>query len=343
MVLAETLVAHRGLSPLVMAGVVVVAVGSFFGLALATKIVTGQESLVYYRHEILVIVAATGLLRALQQPVLAYLDGTVLGVGLFMACGRIGCLLVGCCHGVPHAFGVRYHAEHAKQGFPACYVGVRLFPIQLIEALFVSATVALGAVVAWSTNQPGSGLTTYVAAYAVGRFIFELLRGDADRIYLGGFSEAQWSSLALLAALAVAEHAGALRPSHWHDAALAVVGLVAAVLALRRRGRYVNDALLGPRHQEEIARAIKHLTRNQGRASAIEVWRTSLDLRISASTIETNGEQIEHYTLSRDAGLPGDTANHLATRIARLRGAVGQGELIRGSPGIYHVLVRPGA
>ena len=30
-----------------------------------------------------------------------YLDATALGLGAFLACGRVGCTLAGCCHGRP--------------------------------------------------------------------------------------------------------------------------------------------------------------------------------------------------------------------------------------------------
>jgi hypothetical protein len=115
--LTMTLVTYRSLSPVVMAGIVLAAVSTFLGLAMVTKIVTGEERLIYYHHEIAVMVVAAGLLWLLRQPIPPYLDATILGVGLFLARGRVGCLMVGCCHGRSHRWGVCYRAEHAAASF----------------------------------------------------------------------------------------------------------------------------------------------------------------------------------------------------------------------------------
>lgn len=91
-----------------MIALVMAASFTFLALAMAAKIVPGKETLVYYQHEIAVMITATFLWRMLRQPVLCYLDVTILGVGLFLAFGRVGCLMVGCCHGRPSPWGVCY-------------------------------------------------------------------------------------------------------------------------------------------------------------------------------------------------------------------------------------------
>src|SRR5262249_44798666 len=132
-VVAMSLVRYVGLSPPVMALIVTTAVPAFLGLVMATKIITGEERIIYYHHEIAVMLAAAALLWAASQPILPYLDITILGIGAFLACGRIGCLMVGCCHGRPSGWGIRYTPDHAAAGFTDYYVGVVLFPIQLVE------------------------------------------------------------------------------------------------------------------------------------------------------------------------------------------------------------------
>lgn len=107
-----------------------VAVIIFLGMVMATKIITGEERLSYCDHEIVIMVVAALFLWLTHQPILFYLDITILGIGTFLFCGRIGCLMVGCCHGRPYHWGVCYRPEHAAVGFPPYYVGVRLFPIQ---------------------------------------------------------------------------------------------------------------------------------------------------------------------------------------------------------------------
>jgi hypothetical protein len=339
--LAMVLAAHEGLSVWIMALVSVGAVASFFGLALLTKIVVGHEDLVYYRHEIAVVLVATGLLWLMRQPVLAYLDPTILGVGLFLACGRIGCLMVGCCHGQPHAFGVRYRAEHAAAGFPTCLIGVRLFPIQLVESLYVVAIVAAGSVLVWTGARPGVGVAAYVTAYAVGRFAFEFWRGDRERHYLAGFSEAQWSSLVLVTVVAVAERVDLLPPEGWHVAALGGLALGALLVAASRIGRKTETALFRPRHVLELAEALDWVADRPALPLGIEVRRTSLGIRVSTSTIEVERERVRHYALSSEIGLTKDTAKSLAGLIARLRHPFSSTEIIPGDRGVFHVLIHP--
>jgi hypothetical protein len=139
-----SLVTYLGLSPLVLVWLVLTAVLTFLALAMVTKIITGEENLIYYHHEIAVMVVAACLLNLLYQPVLPYLDITILGLGTFLAFGRVGCLMVGCCHGRPHGRGVCYRAEHAAAGFTPYLVGVRLFPIQAVESVWVFSIVVVG-------------------------------------------------------------------------------------------------------------------------------------------------------------------------------------------------------
>src|SRR5207253_2733687 len=113
----------------------------------------------------------------------------------FLAFGRVGCTMVGCCHGRPGRIGLCYREEHADEGFPRYLVGVRLVPVQALESLGVAAIVGVGVALVVAGSTSGTALAWYAAAYAVLRFFLEFLRGDAGRRYSWGFSEAQWTSL----------------------------------------------------------------------------------------------------------------------------------------------------
>src|SRR5262249_1709975 len=126
LVLSEALALHTGLSTGIVKALAIVAIATFLGVITATKILVGEERIIYYHHEIGIVLISTVFLWAAQRPLLPYLDIVILGIGTFLACGRIGCLLVGCCHGRPWRWGVRYGAEHADAGFPPYLVGVRL-------------------------------------------------------------------------------------------------------------------------------------------------------------------------------------------------------------------------
>lgn len=127
-------------------------------------------------------------------PVLAPATALVAG------CGRIGCLMAGCCYGRETSLpiGLRFDAS------PFAPHGVALFPTQLFEAVFDFALAA----VLWRLGRRDCRLRDslvpiYVVAYAVFRFLLEFLRGDPERGILGGLSTSQWISIAALIVLTI--------------------------------------------------------------------------------------------------------------------------------------------
>jgi prolipoprotein diacylglyceryltransferase len=307
-----------------------VAAIAFVGLSAASRDEDGGERLVYYHHQAAVLAATTGTLAATGAPVLGYLDSVAVGLGLFLAFGRVGCLMVGCCHGRPSALGIRYGAAHVREGFPAHRAGVRLVPVQALESAWTLAAVGAAAAASW--RAPGAGLATYVVVYAFGRFALEYVRGDGARPYAGALSEAQWTSLALTGAV-VALAAGGLLPGvgikAYAGALAAMAAAGAATTALARRRRGGDGALLSPRHLDELAWVAAHLA---GRAavdarltpaagpvpSAVHVAETSQGLTISASTLARADGAVHHFALSRAAGLTPETAAALGGVISVL-------------------------
>ena len=121
----------------------VVCAATFAVHTLARTVVTGEERLVYYHHEIACLATSALALWLLGEPVLAYLDVTIVGIGICLAAGRLGCFAVGCCHGRPCRIGVRYGDAHVAHGLSPRWGGVRLFPVQLVEAVVAAAIVTL--------------------------------------------------------------------------------------------------------------------------------------------------------------------------------------------------------
>ncbi|MDQ2976088.1 MAG: prolipoprotein diacylglyceryl transferase [Acidobacteriota bacterium] len=228
--LAMALVWYRQMSYWTMITVILTAILSFLILAVLTEVRTGKPRLIYYRYLLAAVGSVAALLFSLDSPLLPYLDVTMLGIGLFVVCGRIGCLMVGCCHGRPHGWGVTYSKESAAADFPEHLVRVRLFPVQAVESFWVLAIVLTGVVQVIGGQPSGSALSSYVVAYGLGRFCFEFLRGDEGRRYFRGISEAQWTSLSMTSAVVIAEWYGALPPSSWH--LLAVACLIFAILLI---------------------------------------------------------------------------------------------------------------
>jgi len=344
------LVQRLGLSPLTLLGITGVVILTFCSLMMVTKILAGDEIIVYYRHEISVAAMTALFLRLIGQPVLPYLDITVLGIGLFLACGRIGCLMVGCCHGRPWHWGVRYSDEHAHAGFPEYLVGVKLFPIQAVESIFALCVVAFGMVLVIKGYPPGSALVFYVVGYGWGRFCIEFARGDTLRRYLWGFSEAQWTSLLLGLAVIAGERAKVLPASTWHGAAAIAMGASMVLIGI---WRHLDDShqfeLLHPRHVREIIGALDQLERSTQQAKpdsessrcavGIHLARTSLGYRISAGQSVVGSCTLRHYSVSKDSGsLSPRAAQILSHLIARLEETPDSFKLIRGNEGVFHIL-----
>jgi len=348
-VLMLTLAAFSGLSVTLMTALIVADLFACLALAMMTKIIIGEERLTYCHHEISLILATAAIAWLLGQPVLSYLDVSILGLGLGLACGRVGCLMAGCCHGTPSRCGVRYGAAHVAAGFSPFYSGARFFPIQIIEAIWVAAIVVAGSWMVLRGYPAGLALSLYICAYGAGRFFFEFLRADTDRAYFRGFSESQWISLLLMVAVVTGEFAGVLPYQWWHAGLTAFVSVVMIVVAITRRSqRELDYRLLLPRHVEELAQALdatsNHAGRNGGglrlRASGIPIDCTSLGVQISAGRIRVAGDHLYHYALSNRAANMTEASAHVVARlILQLRHPLATSDLIAGNHGVFHLLV----
>jgi len=336
--LLGALLAHRrGLALWVVATMTAVSLAAaVVQFALAWKL-GGSRRLVYYRYEITIVLVLTGLLRLLDQPVLAYLDIAILGIGTFLVAGRLGCFMVGCCHGIPHELGVHYGASHVARGFAPYLVHVRLLPVQLIEAGGAAVLVVAGVIAVARGSDPGWVFAAWVVSYGAGRFHLERLRGDAARGDIAGFSEAQWTSLVVMVA-SVAAGASGLVPLHaWHVALASLVGLEMLAIAGLRRLRGTGVHLLShPRHLDQLARLVVDLGAIASSRGAV-VGTTSLGIRVSLSRSERDGEP-PRFTLSRDgAPLPEPDARTLARWLARFGGFAGVPWLELRDSGVVHV------
>lgn len=154
--------------------------------------------------------------RVHHIPVLSILSKLIYAVPLAHGFGRIGCLLAGCCYGIPYdgIFAVSYPL--AQYGQTA---GVTYLPVQCIETVCLW----LLSFFVWrcsekqqkSEKQPAYGMVSdgqeksgaacgpvifYFLGYGTLRFFLEFFRGDADRGYVGGLSVSQGISLVIIIA-----------------------------------------------------------------------------------------------------------------------------------------------
>jgi len=326
-----------GLSLWITAGCALAAVAAALGEALLEKVVTGEERLVNYHQQIAAFgICAAGLALS-GAPVPAYLDVVAMGVALFLACGRVGCLTAGCCHGRPARWGIRYGAVHAAEGFPAALVGVRLFPVQALESFWCLGIAVSGSIWLWSGAPPGSVWSWHAMAYGLGRFGFEFLRGDAERPYRWGFSEAQWTALLTVAGVIGLEMMGWLPRQLWQWGGLLGLVVVMAGVSLYTRRNPEYERLRQPRHLYELAEALRALQSEAAVTGTVMVATTSLGVQISAGI---EGARM-HYTVSRrGAALTQKTADLLAALIVGLRHAGAFYRVLPGqTAGVYHLLI----
>ncbi len=329
-VLVLGLSAARGLSVGLQAAIAVLAAGVYVAMAAVARRVLGRAVLIYYHH-ILAFLACTAALTALLGgPVLAHLDVTAAGLAVFTAVARVGCLMVGCCHGRPAAWGIAYGPEHAEKEIPGYLVRVRLLPVPGFEAI-ACAALCIAASAAVARGAPdGTAFAIFVGGYAVVRFGLEWLRGDLLRPYARRLSEAQWTSLALAVGVAAGAAAGVL-PHGVAAAAPAAILLAAAGVTITGRAPG-HDALLAAPHVAELAGRLERLAPSH--PDRVVTARTSRGLRLSRGGVDG----LVHYTVSADRRLSAPDAEHVGRAVAWLRHPRADVELIPGPAGALHVV-----
>jgi prolipoprotein diacylglyceryltransferase len=181
-------------------------------------------------------------LRRRGQPVTGFLDRATVAMGISFGSVRIGCFLEGCDYGVPtaSALGVRFPGgslaadAHAAAGFvPFGEASLPVHPTQLYESAIGLAALGFAVIVLRTGRRDGTAFTAWMTVYALGRFLIERLRDDADRGTYGPFSTAQWVSLAVIVAAIVvtASRAKATRGAFQAVALVLVLASPRAALA----------------------------------------------------------------------------------------------------------------
>lgn len=345
-VLAVVLAAGRGLPVLVMVGAVATGVATFLLVVRLTVQVVGWPYLNCYYHSGAVVLSISAMLWATGQPVLPYVEIVVVGLCAFLVAGRIGCLMVGCCHGRPHPAGIAYGSDHVIEGFPPRYEGVRLFPIQLVECALVLVLAVAGSWLIVVGTRTGTALVTCLVGYALGRSFVELGRGDAERPYWRGLSAAQWVSGGVAAGVALAALTGALPASPLPIAAAAVLlALLSSLVVWTRTNPLSRPVILGARHLREVTEAVRAASAEPpGRPAAarepVDVRHTSLGIRVSVGSFHDGEARVVHCTLSSARRpMTERAARHLGRTIAALQDPDATMALLPGPHSVFHVIV----
>ncbi|MDQ1707821.1 MAG: phosphatidylglycerol---prolipoprotein diacylglyceryl transferase [Pyrinomonadaceae bacterium] len=343
-VLLDLLLAHHYRLPVwPTAASIVFAFFTAYVSACATKLISGQENFTFYQALISVPLATCAFTWLLSQPILLYLDVTIISVGSAAVLGRIGCLQVGCCHGRPYRFGVRYRAEHAAAGFTSQLVGARLFPIQIVEGLCAGVLVVVGCFMIWQRYPPGAAAGWFVSGYCLTRFCFEFARWPANYQFKSGLSPYQGISLALVLFSVSLEWVGVLPFQFWQELTAAGLLLATAVVVLERRLRSFEKSLSQPDHIRELTSALnatRRATDSNCNYAGIVVTTTTLGLRISAARIHGPTGDVLHYALSSRSGkLSAATVDYLLKAILRLQSIGERTVMVEGNAGVIHFLM----
>ncbi|MDB4927876.1 MAG: hypothetical protein JWM10_360 [Myxococcaceae bacterium] len=289
-----------GGSVLIIASIAASCVLSFLAWAALRRRLLGRDELVLLEHAWFALLVTTGALRATGVPPLRYLDATSVGMAVFLASGRVGCLLVGCCHGRPSSIGIRYGEEHVHDGFPARWAHVRLFPVQALESAGLWAIAVVGAGMAVRAPA-GVALAWFLSAYAVMRFGLEGLRGD-ERPHWIGLSQARWMGLGELAVAFALSHVGRAPAARGLLVPCAVVGVAVAAVARWLWRDSTGHDLLDPAHIREVReQALSLLDDADGAAPLAQL--SSEGLSIAASRVKSvDGRPCAHVSLSLPDG-----------------------------------------
>lgn len=339
-VLAGALTVVAGLELWLLACLVLLACLLFLGQGMLYKIVLGYERLALLEQVPIILAAAAGLVALLGHPVLAYLDVFTLGLATALVFGRIGCHMAGCCHGRPHRLGVCYGQEYTREGLPHYYAGVRLFPIQLLEAAVTLVIVLSGLWLHLVTSQPGIALAWYVASYGCARFVIEFARGDSARSYLLGISLNQWICVYAVWLLLLAGSRGVF--SHTPLLLGAAVALLGAVFYLlifswQQGGLPVRH----PHHVADLYHALSLLKRRAADAGGqVVTARTSAGLLVGLSVAPDpgTGNIACHYSFSALAGALGrKQALEMGRLVAERHRFAGSLTLWRSPRGRFHM------
>lgn len=152
--------------------------------------------LVFYGGLIGCLIAFAVIIFKKRLPPLKILDILAPLIPFGLMFGRTGCLMAGCCFGLPTDLPWAVTFDHELTIAPR---GIALHPTQIYEALYSAGLFGLLVWMRPRVKFDGQLILTVLTLYPVLRSANELLRGDAERGFLldGALSNAQAISLGI--------------------------------------------------------------------------------------------------------------------------------------------------
>jgi hypothetical protein len=273
-------------------GLSAVAGLSFFAWGHLRRAVTGVERLVLVEYVWVALACVAAFLWASGvsgDSRTSTLDVFAVAVCPFLAFGRLGCLVVGCCHGVAAPVGVRYGPGHH---LPARLEHRRLLPVPLVESVALVGIGAVGLVVAG--RPPGAATVWFLAAYAVLRFGLERLRGDHRPAVLR-VPVAKAVCVAQLGVAVALSEAWLVPGPPGRATVVGAAALGVALVAGLALSGSRADPLASPRHQDDVWRIVSGFLHEVAPGSPVATAATPLGVIVGVSDA---GDGWFHVSLS---------------------------------------------
>lgn len=136
---------------------------------------------VFYGSLLLCIPTMLWYFKKNKLPILNMLDIMAIVTCIVHGFGRLGCFMAGCCYGLPSDsfLAVVFSDPHC----PAP-LHTPLHPTQLYEATFIFSLMVALLILRKRKSFDGQVFLVYLIAYACGRAVIELFRGDIERGFI---------------------------------------------------------------------------------------------------------------------------------------------------------------
>lgn len=142
-----------------------------------------EGGLVFYGGLIASVIVGITYFRRKKMMIPVYLDVFTPAIALGHACGRIGCLMVGCCHGkVAENLWCAITFPNDPNTFAPA--NVPLYPTQIFESIGEFLIFIVLVVFRRHKSFDGQVFGFYLVCYSILRFVIEFFRGDSDRGYI---------------------------------------------------------------------------------------------------------------------------------------------------------------
>jgi phosphatidylglycerol:prolipoprotein diacylglycerol transferase len=141
-----------------------------------------SSGFVFYGSLLFCIPTMLWFFRKNKLPVLPMLDIMAIVTCIVHGFGRLGCFMAGCCYGLPTDswLGVVF-TDPLCQARP---LNTSLYPTQLIESTFIFILMSGLLFLKSRKTFDGQVFLVYLVAYACGRSVIEMFRGDIERGFI---------------------------------------------------------------------------------------------------------------------------------------------------------------